>query len=159
MKCVWQRNTRAFMNGGYCRRWWKVGARLISHRGNNRAIYRMNGKFWNFADFQGQQGISTNTYWAPTCCKAYSFMIPWPGSPNSEPLSMDLISSDNSSGDVTFGFLQMYFKVLVHRSPQRMVVNLTACQKCGWQARLPYSNHTQKTQKSKLLPDIQLKSV
>lgn len=85
--------------------------------------------------------------------------ISWPGSPTSEPLSMDLISSDNSSSDVTLGFLHMSFKVLIHRSPQRAVVNLIPCQKRGWQARLLFSNHTQKTQKSKLLPDIQLKSV
>lgn len=41
----------------------------------------------------------------------------------------------------------------------QLVINLITCQKHGWRARLPYSDHTQKTQKPKLSHDIWLKSV
>lgn len=41
----------------------------------------------------------------------------------------------------------------------QLVINLITCQERGWWARLPYSDHTQKTQKPKLSHDIWLKSV
>lgn len=53
---------RLFVNGGLCKRFWKEGARLMSHQERKRAIYRMNGNFWYSADFQGQWVIAPNIY-------------------------------------------------------------------------------------------------
>lgn len=163
MKCLWQRNTQNFMNGGQFRRWSKEGARLISHWENKRAIYRMNGKFWNSADFQGHWVPSTNICYL---LQVYSWWDCFTFSSQSQAvqtqsfkvwLSLHLITAPMMSSLASFKSPSKCSYTGAYRG--QLVVNLIVCQKCGWQARLPYSNHTQKTQKSKLLPDTQLLSV
>lgn len=163
MKCAWQRNTQTFVNGGHWRRCWKEGARCLSHQENKRAIYR-------WMKSSNTQLISKVSGSYPQILLEHlpgmkgALEIPWPPpfkvKQPKPSLNKDLalFPSDTSRAEVILASCRPS-KYTGALEVGQLVINLITCQERGWWARLPYSDHTQRTQKPKLSHDIWLKSV